>query len=93
MGTNGATGIRGQLSIQTALDIARNSEGEVEATISAYLEACLQILWAKLSQEPDTYVLTKDEFALFNYFRARFANSELAQRAIWRFWQHYQANG
>lgn len=91
MGCNGMTGIQGQLTIQTALDIARNSEGEVEPTISAYLEHALQIVWTKLSHAPDSYVLTKDEFALFNYFRPRFANSELAQRAVRRFWNHYRA--
>ncbi|KAF2101081.1 hypothetical protein NA57DRAFT_74672 [Rhizodiscina lignyota] len=90
MGCNGMTGYQGQLTIQTALDIARNSEGEVEPTISAFLEHALQVVWAKLISAPDAYILTKDEFALFNYFRPRFAHSDLAQKAVRRFWEHYR---
>lgn len=92
MSSSENTAFQGQLSIQTALDIARNSEGDVEPTISAYLDACLQDVWAKLAAEPDSYIMTKDEFAVLNYFRPRFTDSEIAQSAIRRFWEHYEAN-
>lgn len=93
MSSNTLAASYGQLNIQTALDIARNSQGDVEPTISAYLEYSLQVVWSKLISSPEAYILTKDEFALFNYFRPRFTNSDLAQTAIRRFWEHYQGAG
>lgn len=54
-----------------------------------YLERAFQSLWQRLHQQPDTYVFTKEEYSLFNYFQARIAGYEIAQRAIQRFWDHY----
>lgn len=82
----------GYLTIQRALDVARNSEGGVDPLISNFLEKELRAVWARLHAQPNHYILTKDEFALFNYFRARFQTSEIAQRAIQRFWDHYQGD-
>jgi hypothetical protein len=89
MGSNGATGIQG-LTITTALEVARDSEGEVDPTISQYLEANLRAVWLRILAAPDTYILAPDEFSLFNYFKPRFADSELAQNATRRFWNHYR---
>jgi hypothetical protein len=86
----GGNEINGAFTIQRALDIARNSEGYVDPTIHQYLERALQDVWARLHQAPDTYLFTKDEFALFNYYRNRFTSSEIAQRAVRRFWDNYQ---
>lgn len=86
----GGNEIDGHFTIQRALEIARNSEGVVDPTISSCLEYSLREVWARLEANPDSYVLTKDEFALFNYFRHRFTNSDTAQRAIQRFWDNYQ---
>ena len=80
----------GYLSLQTALDIARNSEGGVDSSINAYLERKLGELWARLQAQPHTYVFTKDEFALFNYYRQRFGNTDIATSAIRRFWDNYR---
>ena len=84
--------VNGNFTIQRALDIARNSEGYVDPTIYQYLERCLQDVWTRLHQAPDTYVFSRDEFALFNFYRARFASSEIAQRAVRRFWDNYQGD-
>ncbi|KAF2204741.1 hypothetical protein GQ43DRAFT_121204 [Delitschia confertaspora ATCC 74209] len=77
------------LTLQRALDIARNSEGGVDPAITAFLERKLGEVWAKLQAQPNTYVFTKDEFALFNYYRARFGSSEIARSATQRFWDNY----
>ncbi|KAF2461262.1 hypothetical protein BDY21DRAFT_331573 [Lineolata rhizophorae] len=79
----------GHLTIQRALDIARNSEGGVDPAVARYLELCLHKVWARLHAHPDSYVLSKDEFALFNYYRQRFQDSPVAQRAIQRFWDNH----
>jgi hypothetical protein len=94
MGGNGGadTDGYGYLTIQRALDIARNSEGGVDPVISNYLEKALREVWARLQAQPNTYILSKDEFALFNYFRARFQSSDIAQRAVRRFWDHYEGD-
>jgi len=88
----GNSGADGYLTIQRALDIARNSEGGVDPVISSYLDRAVREVWARLHAQPNTYILSKDEFALFNYFRARYQSSDITQRAVQRFWDHYQGD-
>jgi hypothetical protein len=88
----GGNEVDGYFTIQRALDIARNSEGIVDPTVSSYLERALRDVWARLEAAPESYVLTKDEFALFNYFRHRFTTSNVAQSAVQRFWDNYQGD-
>jgi hypothetical protein len=71
----GVEGI-GQLTYQRAIDIARNTEGDLDPNVTAYL--------------PDSYLLSKDEFAVFNYFRQRF-QGEVAERAVDRYWRSTHA--
>ncbi|KAK5127571.1 hypothetical protein LTR85_006911 [Meristemomyces frigidus] len=58
----------GALNYQRAVDIARNTEGELDPTVNEYLEQAVSDIWARIEVEPDTYVLTKDEFAVFNFY-------------------------
>ncbi|KAF2190135.1 hypothetical protein K469DRAFT_24051 [Zopfia rhizophila CBS 207.26] len=83
-------GVPSELDIQTALFFARNSEGGVDQNITGYLEEELRELWARLHSQPYTYIFTMDELALFNYYRHRFRNSDIASDAIRRFWDNYQ---
>lgn len=80
----------GPLDPQRALDIARNTEGDLDPSVSDFLEAELSKLWGRLQAQPDEYVLTKDEFAVFNFFVSRFHGSETAEKAIARFWKSYK---
>lgn len=80
----------GPLDAQRALDIARNTEGDLDPRISDFLELKLSQLWTRLQAEPDKYILTKDEFAVFNFFISRFRGSETAEKAISRFWMNHQ---
>lgn len=78
------------VTIKRALDIARNSDGVVDPSILSCLERSLRDIWSRIEADPENYVFTADEFALFNYFRYRFTNSRTAQRAVERFWNQYQ---
>lgn len=76
----------GVLNYQRALDIARNSEGDLDPSVSAYLEDALTDIWRRLMIQPDDYIMTKDEFAVFNFYRGRFDDNEVAENAVARYW-------
>lgn len=82
----------GGKNLQNALDIARNSETGVPTEIATYLELALQNLWRKLYDRPNSYVFTREEYSLFNYFQARIGSNEIARRAIQRFWDQYMGD-
>ncbi|KAG9536418.1 hypothetical protein KCV01_g27329, partial [Aureobasidium melanogenum] len=67
--------ITGVLDIQRALDIARNTEGDLDCSVAKYLEEQLAEVWGRLESRPNSYVLSKDEFAIFNYFVGRYRDS------------------
>ncbi|MCJ1243523.1 hypothetical protein MMC30_000720 [Trapelia coarctata] len=82
-----------QISVPKALELVRNSEtGEVHPSVDATLERAISTLWTKIKARPDTYVMTKDEFAVFNYFRARYAGDETARKAVGRFWNNHKGD-
>ncbi|KAK8166003.1 hypothetical protein BC567DRAFT_19009 [Phyllosticta citribraziliensis] len=80
------------LTLQKALDLARESESGVDPAVSAFLQRELASLWSRLVARPDDYVFTRDEFGLFNYFRSQWPDNDLAGKAIQRFWNHYRLN-
>lgn len=83
---NQTDGIAG-LTYQRALDIARNTEGTLNPEVAAYLDqACVDIS-NRINAEPDSYILTKDEFAVFNFYRSRFSGV-VAEAAVERFWRN-----
>lgn len=90
MGGTEATNVDGVgvLNYQRALDIARNTEGELDPAVRDYLERALGDIWGRIQQQPDTYVLSRDEFAVFNYYIDRFEGLPETQPAIARYWQH-----
>jgi uncharacterized lipoprotein YmbA len=90
MGGNTTTNVDGvgNLNYQRALDIARNTEGDLDPNVRDYLERALNDIWARIQQHPDSYLLTKDEFAVFNFYIQRFTGYPESQAAILRYWQH-----
>ena len=78
----------GTLTYQRAIDIARNTEGDLDPTVSRYLEQAITAIWERINQQPDTYLLTKDEFAVFNYYIRRFDGVTNAEKAIDRYWRN-----
>ncbi|KAB8075061.1 hypothetical protein BDV29DRAFT_190525 [Aspergillus leporis] len=80
-----------QSNVLQSLERARNcEENEEDRNI---LDNAVTELWWRVQSQPDTYVFTPDEFALFNYFVARFQGSFVARRAVARFWDNYRGNG
>ncbi|GAB7365251.1 hypothetical protein MBLNU230_g6335t1 [Neophaeotheca triangularis] len=94
-GTNGNVSVDGigNLDYQRAVDIARNTEGDLDPSISEYLEQALSTIWTRIENQPESYVLTKDEFAVFNFYRQRFMDSEVAERAVARYWTNTSESG
>ncbi|KAJ5129214.1 uncharacterized protein N7515_005253 [Penicillium bovifimosum] len=84
---------RSWAEIRLALEHARDGEdGPGNTESAAVLEAAITELWNRIQAQPDNYVLSPDEFALFNYFLAsRYRGSPVAQSAVARFWNNYQA--
>ena len=80
----------GYLLLQQAVHLAQNSEGGVDQRLAQFLETKLAEVWAKLQAQPNTYIFPQDEFALFNYYKARFGDSEVVRNATKRFWDNHR---
>ncbi|KAF5620649.1 peptide-N4-(n-acetyl-beta-glucosaminyl)asparagine amidase A [Fusarium tjaetaba] len=82
-------------SVAQALEIARESpDGSSDPTISKILESALKRIWFKVEMQPDSYVMTRDEFAVFNFFQDRFINSVHTKKAVdarKRYWDNTHA--
>jgi hypothetical protein len=78
--------------VTQALEIARESpDGASDPTISNILESALNQIWAKIQAAPDSYVMSRDEFSLFNFFQHRFIGDKLAISARRRYWDNASA--
>lgn len=78
-------------AVMQALDIARDTyEGSVEPTVCKILEDAIQRIWGYIVAAPDTYILTRDQFAVFNYFQTRFDGNKIAIAARARYWNNYR---
>lgn len=92
-GASGNTGTTSQLTPAKALEIAKNSEdGSIPPYVTAVLERAIDELWRRIQAQSTTYVMNKEEFIVFNYFRGRFTNSTAAQQAVARFWNNFQGD-
>ncbi|KAJ8059704.1 hypothetical protein OCU04_011352 [Sclerotinia nivalis] len=77
----------GTFSTSEALELARESEEAAEdPIIVGILEVAINNIWIKIQQQPTSYVMTSEEFAVFNYFQNRFRGQELATEARKRYW-------
>ncbi|KAI7562546.1 hypothetical protein KC343_g14022 [Hortaea werneckii] len=81
----------GALNYQRAIDIARNTEGDLDPNVNEYLEKAVSDIWGRIQMQPDSYILTKDEFAVFNFYIRRFEGLPQAQQAVARYWQQASA--
>lgn len=74
-----------------ALEIARETEdGMRDPTIRNLLERAITRIWNKVLENPDTYIMGKEEYAIFNFFQDRFLGNEMAVAARKRFWANYR---
>lgn len=85
MATNNSDNV-GNLTYQRAIDIARNTEGELNPQVATFLDQACTDIWKRIQEAPTTYLLTRDEFAVFNYFRDRFPGVQ-AEDAVERYWR------
>ncbi|KAI1495108.1 hypothetical protein F5X96DRAFT_202822 [Biscogniauxia mediterranea] len=75
--------------VAQALEIARESpDGARDPIISNILETYLSQVWDRVLAQPDTYVMSRDEFAVFNFFQHRFAGNKIAITARKRYWDN-----
>ncbi|MCJ1415839.1 hypothetical protein MMC32_002173 [Xylographa parallela] len=80
-----------QITVAKALELVRNSEtGEVHPGVDATLEKAVVQLWSRIQANPQTYVMSKDEFAVFNYFQERYKGNDTARKAVARFWNNFK---
>lgn len=73
-----------------ALEIARESaEGAQDPIVNFILELAVTKTWVAILAHPRSYVMTRDEFAIFNYFQHRFIGIAKAVTARKRYWDQY----
>ncbi|KAF9777346.1 hypothetical protein IL306_004444 [Fusarium sp. DS 682] len=71
-----------------SLEIAHESPKSASyPSIRQILESALEEIWAKVQNQPNSYVMTRDEFAVFNFFQDRFTDDKLAIAARKRYWE------
>lgn len=79
-------------AVVQALEIARESpDGASDPTISRILEGALSQIWQKVQAAPASYVMSRDEFAVFNFFQYRFTGDKIAMSARKRYWDNTRA--
>lgn len=79
-------------SVIQALEIARESpDGAQDPTVSKILEGAISSIWGKVEAAPQSYVMTREEFSVFNYFQHRFMENSTARMARARYWDHASA--
>jgi hypothetical protein len=91
MSDSGGGSADADMTIQKALDTVRNSEGGVDPSIVNFLDQSIRELWARLEAAPDSYLMSREEFALFTYYRQRYSNTRVAESAVRRFWDNYHS--
>ncbi|KAF1964974.1 hypothetical protein BU23DRAFT_593906 [Bimuria novae-zelandiae CBS 107.79] len=67
----------GSLTLGQAVHLAQNSPAGVDQRLAQHLERKLAEVHAKIKAQPNTYILPQDEFALINYYRSRFGDSDI----------------
>lgn len=74
------------------LQLVRNSDGsQVPESAILALENALNQIWALLRAYPDTYLMSDDEFAVFNRYRSRYEQGQDAiinKDATARYWDN-----
>ncbi|MCJ1308381.1 hypothetical protein MMC25_002034 [Agyrium rufum] len=79
--------------MSAALQRVRDSgSDEVDPAATLVLEKAVNDIWKKVQAKPNSYIMSKEEFAVFNYYQSKFEGSEVAQRAISRFWTNHKGD-
>lgn len=82
-----------QLTVAKALETAKeNQNGQIPTAVTAILERNITDIWRKIRAQPTSFVMTKEQFTVFNYYRGRYENDPVAKQAVARFWDHYKGD-
>lgn len=82
-----------QLTVAKALEIAKeNQNGQMPPAVTQLLERNIGDIWRRIQAQPSTYVMKREEFAVFTFYRSRYDNNAVAQQAVARFWNHYNGD-
>lgn len=76
------------LTVAQALEIARDYHPEQtrDTRVVQILDTAVAQIWGKLQAAPQSYILTREEFAVFNFFQHRFEGEAIAVEARKRYW-------
>ncbi|RDA82340.1 hypothetical protein CP532_6083 [Ophiocordyceps camponoti-leonardi (nom. inval.)] len=81
-----------QQVVAQALTMARESDDEVlDPVVFEILDNALRQTWAKVMARPSTYIMTRDEFSLFNFYQHLFVGNPVAVAARKRYWDNASA--
>jgi hypothetical protein len=80
-----------QMTLEKALDLAKDPNQPTPSPVAAMLERKMSEIWQRIQTRPTSYVMTRDEFAVFSYFRSRYDNG-VARQAVSRFWSNYKGD-
>ncbi|ETN46191.1 uncharacterized protein HMPREF1541_00375 [Cyphellophora europaea CBS 101466] len=77
-------------TVEQALKMVQdNPNGTNNAQARAVLSKELSRIWRNIQAQPTSYVMSKIEFAVFNYHRnSPDYKNPVAQRAVQRFWDN-----
>ena len=79
-----------QSSLAEALKIAKNnSNGPGNSQALQTVERASNDIWRRIQAKPATYIMTETEYSVMNYFQERYKHNDLYQKAVARFWKHY----
>lgn len=78
---------QGSLTVSQALQISRESPHDaLDPAVSNILEDEFAQICSEMQSQPDSYVMTHDEFAVFNHFQQRLQGNRVADDARSRYW-------
>lgn len=76
---------------EAALQVARETPaGLSDPVVQTILEVDLVIIWTRILAQPATYVMSRTEFGVFNFFQHLFVGLPEARAARKRYWDSHQ---
>lgn len=76
--------------IRDLLRIAKENEnGQIKPEVTQALRQAMAALWNRIRTNSSTYIMSRDEFSLINYYQSDYKDNEIAQDAVKRFWANY----
>lgn len=80
-------------ALSRALEIARTTEAaDTDPAVLELLRRALAEIWERINAQPTSYILTPNEFAIFNFFIRENEADARAKAAVARYWHHYRPN-